>query len=409
MARVLCVQPGFPIPNKSHYHRDYLPIGLLKLATWREGLGDSVALSLGDLRTDFEPDEIYVTSLFTYWSSHVREAVQHYRAAFPEAFITVGGIYASLQLEHCEEYTGCDAVWRGVHPDAEQCEPDYSLVQSTFQILHASRGCTRRCRFCGTYQIEPEFLPKRSIGGEISKNHLIFYDNNFLANQYIENILEEIREKRVDGKIVHHECQSGLDGRILLQKPHLAELLKAAHFKSPRIAWDGPYGDHEAVHDQLQVLLGAGFPPREIQVFMLYNHRLPPAELFAKVEKCYQWGVQVSDCRFRPLDSFSDGYNPRARHQRESEYYVHPGWSDAEVRSLRRTVRTNNICVRYHIPRDRYVQKYERFSRAQKRSIAQQLGFEDPRLDDSQLDAINQAWRAAHGRSDSAVASTLSD
>ncbi len=29
MSRVLLVQPAFPIPSKSHHHKDYLPVGLL--------------------------------------------------------------------------------------------------------------------------------------------------------------------------------------------------------------------------------------------------------------------------------------------------------------------------------------------------------------------------------------------
>ncbi len=80
-----------------------------------------------------------MTSLFTYWSSYVREAVAFYRSEFPAARITVGGVYASLQPKHCLEYTGCDEVCQGVHPEAEMCEPDYSLVETDFQIVHASR------------------------------------------------------------------------------------------------------------------------------------------------------------------------------------------------------------------------------------------------------------------------------
>ena len=139
--------------GKSLNHKDYLPVGLLKLATWHQAKGNQVALSLGYLRTDFEADEVYVTSLFTYWADHVRDAVLHYRCCLPAARITVGGIYASLQPDHCREYTGCDAVWRGVHEGAERCRPDYSLVDTDFQIIHASRGCIRRCTFLSLIHI----------------------------------------------------------------------------------------------------------------------------------------------------------------------------------------------------------------------------------------------------------------
>ncbi len=132
MTRVLLVQPRFPVPNKSLNHKDYLPIGLLKVGNMHRQMGDEVALSLGDLRLDFQPDDILVTSLFTYWAQYVRDAVQYYRLHFPDARITVGGIYASLAEAHCKEFTGCDDVRRGVYPEAEECGPDYTLVPTPF-------------------------------------------------------------------------------------------------------------------------------------------------------------------------------------------------------------------------------------------------------------------------------------
>jgi hypothetical protein len=397
MTKVLLVQPRFPVPNKSLNHKDYLPIGLLKLATWHRAKGDQVALSLGDLRTDFEADEVYVTSLFTYWADYVRDAVLHYRLCLPDARITVGGIYASLQPEHCREYTGCDVVWRGVHEGAEQCRPDYSLVPTDFQIIHSSRGCVRRCTFCGTYEIEPEFEPKDSVASEIVKNHLVFYDNNLLANPHIRSILTELAHARVGSRVVTAESQSGFDGRILLEDTHLAELLKSARFRNPRIAWDGGLREAGSIEQQIDVLINAGFKRKDIQVFMLYNHKLPPTVLFEKVGQCFEWGVQVADCRYRPLDLFSDGYLPYRKRQEPGQYYVHNGWTDADVRGLRRTVRANNICIRYVIPRDRYDQDLEGFSAETKHAVARRLGIAATKYTQEQLDIIHREWLESHG------------
>lgn len=394
MSGVLLVQPAFPIPSKSLNHKDYLPVGLLKIAAWRMAQGDEVALAVGGYRIDFVPDEIYVTSLFTYWSSYVRDAVRFYRRRFPSARIVVGGIYASLQPEHCKAFTGCDEVWTGVHPEAEAFEPAYHLVNTDFQIVHASRGCIRRCKFCGTYEIEPDFVPKESIADEIVKNHLVFYDNNLLANPHISNILREVRDARVDGRVVSCESQSGLDGRLLLESPAVARELKLARFKNPRIAWDGRYSQQDSIKRQLSILCEAGFSRKDTQVFVLYNHDLSPDELRMKVEQCFEWGVQVSDCRFRPLDLFEDGYNPNKKRQADSEYYVHRGWTDADVRGLRRAVRANNICVRYGIPRERYDQQLESLSHDERMRIATALGFRGDRLTDEQLEAINKQWLA---------------
>lgn len=393
MSRVLLVQPAFPIPSKSLNHKDYLPVGLLKLAAWRSSLGDDVALSMGAFRTDFVPDEIFVTSLFTYWASYVRDAVAFYREKYPWAKITVGGIYASLQPDHCRDFTKCDEVCVGVHPEAERFEPDYTMVNADFQIVHASRGCIRKCKFCGTHEIEPEFVPKRSIASEIIKNHLVFYDNNLLANPYISDILAEVRDARIGKKVVSCESQSGLDGRLLLERPELAGELKAARFRSPRIAWDGRFAQQESIQEQLAILRNAGFSPKDTQVFVLYNHDLPPSELTQKVERCFDWGVQVADCRFRPLDLWTDGYNPNARSQPDDAYYVHRGWTDASVRGLRRAVRSNNICVRYGIPRDRYAQELEGLSHDTRVELARQLGYTADRLTDEQLRIVNSTWQ----------------
>ncbi len=392
MKRVLLIQPIFPAAKKSLNHKNYLPIGLLKLAAWQKSLGNVVSLSFGMPTYDFAPDEVYITSLFTYWSRHVKIAVEQVRSSYPNAKITVGGIYASLQPDHCLSFTGCDEVYVGVHPEAETYHPDYTLINTNIQVIHATRGCIRKCRFCGTHIIEPEFTAKRSVASEISKRLVVFYDNNFLANPHIVDVLEELADLRVNGRHISCECQSGFDGRILRKKPSLAKLLKSAYFRYPRIAWDSGVNDAPKVHSEISILKDAGYSLQDIQVFMLFNHQLCPDELMEKVEFCFNWGVQVSDCRYRPLDLYFDGYNPRKSSQSKDEYYIHPGWSDRDIRLLRRTVRKNNICLRYRIPRERYSQKLERFTRYRKRSMLSNLGITSTTLSATELDAINTKW-----------------
>ncbi|MDO8848477.1 MAG: Fe-S oxidoreductase [Coriobacteriia bacterium] len=390
MAQVLLVQPRFPVPRKSHFHRDYLPVGLLKIGAWRRSLGDDVKLVVwGDPLDGFTPDEVYVTSLFTFWSEYVREAVQGARSLFPGALIRVGGIYASLAPKECKEFTGSDEVHEGIHPEAEAEAPAFDLVETDYQIVHASRGCVRRCDFCGTYRIEPKYKAKKTIKNEIVKPKVVFYDNNLLANPHIENILEELADFRLDGRVISCESQSGLDGRILQEKPHLAALLKAARFRNARIAWDGPLADDENILTQLDILRDAGYSNRQLQVFMLYNHDRAPEEVFAKVEQCSEWGVQVSDCRYRPLDRYVDGYDPRAKSQTRDEYFLADGWRDEQVRGLRRTVRLNNICIRYGIPRERYSSQLERIPRAARSAAAASLGLDASSHEEDEIRAIN--------------------
>ena len=187
---VLLVEPNFPIPNKSRNHSNFLPIGLLKIAAYLKSRSINVKLirfeenendDYGQTTLDntpepeeFIPDLICVTSIFTYWSKYVKNAVLYHKNKYKNTPILVGGIYASLMPKHCKEYTKCDDVILGPIKEADELIPDYSLVDVDYQILHTSRGCIRKCGFCGTYIIEPEWTCKKSIKNEIIKKKLVF-------------------------------------------------------------------------------------------------------------------------------------------------------------------------------------------------------------------------------------------
>ena len=174
--KVLLVEPDFPTANKSRNHSDFLPIGLLKIASYVRTKSIDVKLvryehkkrdntkqtTLDMIESpikeeeSFEPDLIFVTSIFTYWSKYVKQAVEYCREKYGDVTIVVGGIYASLMPEYCKKDTGCDYVMTGIIPEAEELIPAYDLVDVDYQILHTTRGCVRKCGFCGTYIIEPE-------------------------------------------------------------------------------------------------------------------------------------------------------------------------------------------------------------------------------------------------------------
>ena len=365
--KILLVEPEFPIPPKSKNHRNFLPIGLLKLASYYRKQGERIKLVRGnkskeDIRSYrggrwWVPDKIMITSLFTYWAKYVRDSVRHYKNLYPEAKVVVGGVYASLMPEHCKEYTKCDEVFVGVHEGAEKSFPAYDLIENNphpldYQIVRTSRGCTRSCEFCGVSKIESSFKVKNSMKKEIKYRKIVFYDDNLLANPCIEDILNELIELKNDKKILWCEAQSGFDGRILKEKPPLATMIKKAGFHYPRIAWDSRYEQHNEIKDQLNVLLGAGYKSKDIFVFMLYNWDIPFEEMEKKRLKCWEWQVQIADCRFRPLDCTYDKYIPYIplKRQDAKDYYIHPDWMDAEVKQFRKNVRRQNICVRHSFP-----------------------------------------------------------
>ena len=361
--KLLLVEPDFPIATKSKNHAHFLPIGLLKIGTYHKQKRDRVKLVRGLKRCGFTPDRILITSVFTYWSKYVHEAAKFYHKAYPEARIEIGGIYASLMPEHCKQHSSFAYVYKGLYRRgvAEKVIPDYSLLPENldYQIIHTSRGCTRKCTFCGTWKIEPEFKCVESILPLIEKRRLVFYDNNLLANPNIDKILREISEHKIDKRYrVSCESQSGFDLRLLT--PERARLLKAARFMNPRVAWDGPYKDWARVKKAIGYLKDAGYNHTDIFVFMIYNCTLSYKEMRRKLDACRRWGVRVIDCRYRPLEYTNDGYKPGRKPQGKDDYYIHEGWKDWQVRRFRRCVREQNIAILINLPNGKYILGCER-------------------------------------------------
>ena len=382
--QILLVNPAFPIPPKSRNHKDYLPVGLLKIASWLQDNDYKVKLVYGNrskTQLKFVPDEVWITSLFTYWSDDVVSSAEHYHDAFPDARIVVGGVYATLMHEDCERRTKCHAIQDGVHSLAEGYYPDYSLLKNgiDFQIVHASRGCIRKCKFCYTHVIEREYEPKCSILPEITQTNglkitlnasnsgrhaikrkgLVFYDNNLLANENIDDLLHELADLRRRKLILWCESQSGFDGRILMERPELARLLREAGFRVPRIAWDWALSQKESIGRQIHILEDAGYQAKEIFIFMIYNWGIPFLEMEEKRKQCLKWHVQISDCRYRPIDQLFDHYSSHIEGQTSKDYHIHTshGWDDALVKMFRKNVREQNICVRHGF--DVYVKEFE--------------------------------------------------
>jgi len=366
--KYLLIEPDFPIPPKSRNHKNFMPIGLLKIASYLRMKKHIVKIFHGIPKTkedykniiQFKPDEVWVTSLFTYWAGFVRDSVGFYKSVFPSSLIKVGGIYASLlPKEEVKSYTGCDEVYQGVINEVEkyiESSPlNYDFLTDNqseieFQIVHASRGCLRKCEFCGTWKIEPIFNPKKSIINEIHLPAVVFYDNNFLMNPYVNNILDELILLRRNGKLKWVESESGLDGRILSEKPYLAKKIKLAGFRYPRIAWDGKFEQKNLIKKQIDLLKDAGYNSRDIYVFMLYNHDIPFMEMEEKRICCWNWQVQIADCRFRPLNQLFDNYNGKKSNQTSDDYFISQKWSDYLVKQFRKNVRRQNICVRMGYP-----------------------------------------------------------
>src|SRR5258708_19044981 len=72
-------------------------------------------LSLQDLERRLmeiqEPDEIWITSIMTYWWESTRDVVALAKRLFPHATVLVGGIYPTLAPEHAASHLGADVIF----------------------------------------------------------------------------------------------------------------------------------------------------------------------------------------------------------------------------------------------------------------------------------------------------------
>lgn len=295
-------------PKKSKkYHTPYPALGLLKLATYHKQRGDTVRLVNGISQNGFEPDVIYITSLFTYAWEPVHEVIRYYSAEYKKAKVIVGGIYASLCTEHVRETFGSRIeVVEGLVPEIENLLPDYSLIPTwDASILFSSRGCIRKCKFCSVPQLEPEFTAKQSIKHLIYPGHkrAILWDNNVLASPYWQNIFDELEELGLEV-----DFNQGLDARLITEE--VATKVKRMKVPTVRLAYDSD-GIKVPLEKAINMLKEVGFDGRRIIVYCLFGFLDTPQDFFHRLTDLVNWGVVAYPMRYQPLEPCSkDSYIP---------------------------------------------------------------------------------------------------
>ena len=79
--KIILVEPE----RSKKYHTTYPPLGLLKLAAYHKKRGDVIRLVSGFCDDGYEPDTIYITSLFTYAWEPVYEVIRFYSKKYKKA------------------------------------------------------------------------------------------------------------------------------------------------------------------------------------------------------------------------------------------------------------------------------------------------------------------------------------
>lgn len=225
----------------------------------------------------FVPDEVYVTSIMTYWWESTVDVVRVVRQTYPSARIRVGGIYPTLAPEHLQrklseagldfelmlgrefESTlgndGRDIIVMGEVPGASWADLDFGLYldpryyhgpgpsSSTYEtaqqdprnytppysILTTTRGCPFDCAYCAqrAYNLGNTKVRRRATQDVLRElrdkaqkygvREFAFYEDNFL---FFPGHLQEILQGIIDDPFL----KPTLQGRLHLSAPEGVEV-----------------------------------------------------------------------------------------------------------------------------------------------------------------------------------------
>ena len=373
---ILLIEPG--------YRNKYPPLGLMKIAQYHgpRGKSDQVRFIKGCDRSVLSQawDRVYVTTLFSFEYRKTAEAIDFgLEVANGHADkVFVGGIAASLMHER---FVG-EPRWHGIRfikgllsgPPAralqlddfaeefyaddidgtpiEDLVPDYSIMEQVdykyavhdAYFAYTTRGCIRKCHFCGVPKLEGMQRDTESLTAFVRgveelygpKKDLILMDNNVVASPRFKEIIAEIRDLGfVQGAKFQRDSMrtpvqrrvdfnQGVDARILCKDPMFLREIATICLRPLRIAFDHlglkkPY--------EQAVRYAAEHGLTELSNYMLYNFHDDPADLFARM----RLNVSLNEELGVRVWSFPMRYQPTDRPDRG---HVGPKWSRYQLRSM---------------------------------------------------------------------------
>ena len=373
--KILLIEPGYP--NK------YPPLGLMKLAAYHGpfGRGDHVKFVKGESTGVLNRvwDRVYVTTLFTFEWKRTASAIDFaIRAAGnqPER-VFVGGIAVSLMHDAFLD----EPRWAGVRfitglldgPPAaslslsaedyefgaddltgkpiEELVPDYGILDQVdynyavhdAYFGYASRGCVRKCSFCGVPKLEGaqrEMPPLTNLVEAVTerygeKKDLVLMDNNITASARYKNVIAEIRDLGFTpgAKLIRDgrrpvkrrvDFNQGVDARILAKSDMFLREMSTICISPLRIAFD-----HIGVRRvyEKSIRMAADNHITSLSNYMLYNFMDTPTDLYQRM----RLNIDLNEMLGIRIWSFPMRYQPVTLKDRS---HVGRNWNRYYLRSF---------------------------------------------------------------------------
>lgn len=284
----------------------YPPLGLMKISSMLKDQNkkcEVFAQTGNDIPEDLVyPENIYITSLFTWDIDKVVDSINFNKIKFPSANIMVGGIAASLLPDYIYSKTGIKPHV-GLLDEAEKYSPDYSLSfgrKLKTSISFTTRGCIRNCNFCNVKTLEPEFFVKNNWENDISPDlpMITFWDNNFLASPNFEKDCETLIKlnKKVD-------FNQGMDAR--LYDNDRASLLSGINVDPIRFAFDDIRTEKSVLE---AIRIAKKYTKKDICVYVLYNFEDTPQDFFYRINLLNKEGVLSFPMGYRDKNEIKKSY-----------------------------------------------------------------------------------------------------
>lgn len=375
--QILLIEPG--------YKNKYPPLGLMKLASYHGPTGkrDNVTFIKGQedrsvLNRNW--DRIYVTTLFSFEWREIAKSIDFAIAAAQgnTSKVFVGGIAASLMHSQFLD----ERRWLGVRfikgllsespatslqlddfagelyaddlagTPIEDLVPDYDILEQIeyrypvhdAYFAYASRGCVRKCHFCGVPKLEGAQRDAQPITHVVrgveerygAKKDLLLMDNNVVASSNYQNIIAEIRDLGFErgAKIQRPgmrvpvqrrvDFNQGVDARILCKDRMYLREMSTIAIKPLRIAFD-----HIGARKVYEVAIRYAheFGLHDLSNYMLYNFHDTPDDLYARM----RLNIDLNEELGIRIFSFPMRYQPTDMKDRS---HIGEKWSRFELRSM---------------------------------------------------------------------------
>lgn len=371
---ILLIEPG--------YKNKYPPLGLMKIAHYhgQNGKKDRVRYIKGCDRSVLDQawDRIYITTLFSFEWKRISEAIDFAIEASGNQpnNVFVGGIAASLMHQAFLD----EPRWHGVRfikgllnkPAAislqldsfseelysedqfdhiiEDAIPDYGILDQVAYkypvhdayFAYASRGCVRKCSFCGVPKLEGDLYDTPSLTKIVKeierlygpKKDLVLMDNNIVASPRFKDIIAEIRDLgfqagatliRGKSKVQRRvDFNQGVDARILCKDAMFLREMATICIKPLRIAFDH-LGLKKPYEQSIRFARDSGL--RDLSNYMLYNFHDTPRDLYERM-----WlNIMLNEELDIRIFSFPMRYQPTDMKDRS---HIGEHWTKYSLRSM---------------------------------------------------------------------------